>query len=78
MGMVTLRVDESPKAERQMAVGGLSPRRATKVVLAARYAVGIRTIENWQYAGILRASFEQGFAVFNVADCDERLLRYHR
>jgi len=46
--------------------------------LAARYGVGIRTIENWQYAGIIRAGFEQGHAVFDVADCDEQLLRYRR
>jgi hypothetical protein len=38
--------------------------------------VGTRTIENWQYSGVIYARFEQGRAVFDVADCDERLLGY--
>jgi hypothetical protein len=52
------------------------PRRMNKSGLAVRYDVGIRTIENWQYVGIIHAHFEQGQAVFDVADCDQRLLNH--
>lgn len=69
-------VNESAKAESEATNSMVRHRRATKVVLASRYSVGIRTIEKWQYAGIIRAGLEQGQARFDVADCDERLLNY--
>lgn len=78
MGVASLRANEPAKAERETANSGVRHHRATKVILAARYGVGIRTIENWHYARIIRAGFEQGQAVFDVADCDERLLRYYK
>jgi hypothetical protein len=55
---------------------GLPSRKMNKSGLAVRYDVGIRTIENWQYAGIIHAHFEHGQAVFDVADCDQRLLNH--
>ncbi|ODU24867.1 MAG: hypothetical protein ABS95_01365 [Verrucomicrobia bacterium SCN 57-15] len=76
MGVAPVQVNESAKAVPETANSGARHHRATKVVLAARYGVGIRTIENWQYAGIIRAGSEQGHAVFDVADCDDRLLSY--
>lgn len=78
MGTFPLRVNESAKAECGTTNSAVRPRRATKGLLAARYAVGIRTIENWQYAGIIRAGLERGQAVFDVADCDERLLNHKK
>lgn len=50
--------------------------RVTKRTLAERYHVGVRTIENWQYSGIICARFEKRRAVFDVVECDERLLRH--
>jgi hypothetical protein len=78
MGIAPVQLEERAKTERETANPGVRHRSATKSGLAARYGVGIRTIENWQYAGIIRAGFEQGHAVFDVADCDEQLLRYRR
>ena len=78
MGVAPVRVSESAKTGRKTGNSGLQRRRATKIVLATRYGVGLRAIENWHYAGIIRAGFEQGQAVFDVADCDERLLGYHK
>ena len=78
MGIASIRANEATKAERERANSGVRHHRATKVVLAARYGVGIRTIENWHYAGIILAGFEHGQAVFDVADCDERLLSRHK
>lgn len=76
MDVAPLRVHEIVKAARETANSAALCRRATKIELAARYSVGIRTIENWQCAGIIRAGFEQGRAVFDIADCDERLLSH--
>lgn len=76
MDVASIRANEAAKGERERANSGVRHRRATKFGLASRYGVGLRTIENWHYAGIIRADFEQGKAVFNVADCDERLLSY--
>ncbi len=76
MAVAPASVNESAKAESEATTPIVQRRRATKIVLATRYGVGIRTIENWQYAGIIRAGLEQGQAVFDVADCDERLLSY--
>lgn len=78
MGVAPIRANEATKAERERANSGVRHHRATKVRLAARYGVGLRTIENWHYAGIIRAGFERGQAVFDVADCDERLLSHHQ
>lgn len=52
------------------------PLRATKQMLAKRYRVGVRTIENWQYSGIILARFEKKRAVFDAVECDERLLNH--
>jgi len=76
MAVAPAPANESAKAEADATSPIVRRRRATKIILAARYGVGIRTIENWQYAGIIRAGFEQGQAVFDVAACDERLLSY--
>ncbi len=73
MAVAPAPVNESAKADLN---SGVRCHRIGKVLLAARYRVAIRTIENWQYAGIIRAGSERGQAVFDVADCDERLLSY--
>ena len=69
---------ESAPAENPAVNSRAKPQRTPKSGLAKRYQVGIRTIENWQYSGVIYARFEQGRAVFDVADCDERLLRYDK
>jgi len=74
MGIAPVQANESVKAGCAATSTGVSHRRTNKRELAARYDVGIRTIENWQYAGIIRARSEQGQAVFDVVDCDRRLL----
>jgi len=61
---------ESAPAEHSAANSRAKPQRTPKSGLAKRYQVGIRTIENWQYSGVIYARFEQGRAVFDVADCD--------
>ena len=76
MDVAPIRLNEIATAARETPNSRTLSRRATKIELAARYSVGIRTIENWQCVGVIRASFEQGRAVFNIADCDERLLSY--
>lgn len=77
IGVAPLQANMNAKSEFETANSSVLRRgRATKVILAARYAVGIRTIENWQRVGIIRAGFEQRRAMFDVADCDERLLSY--
>lgn len=52
--------------------------KVDKRSLARRYQVGIRTVENWQSRGIIRAGREHGEAVFDVLDCDNRLLIYRQ
>ena len=69
---------ESAPAEHAAANSRAKTLRTTKSGLAKRYQVGIRTIENWQYSGVIYARFEQGRAVFDAADCDERLLGYDK
>ena len=69
---------ESAPAEHAAANSRAKTLRATKSGLAKRYQVGIRTIENWQYSGVIYARFEQGRAVFDAADCDERLLGHNK
>jgi hypothetical protein len=49
---------------------------ANKCGLATRYAVGIRTIENWLALGIIAGWMEGGEIVADVADCDARLMNY--
>jgi len=44
--------------------------------LAARYQVGIRTIENWLAWGIIPGRMERGEIVADVAECDRRLMGY--
>ena len=74
MGIALVRSIESAPAEHAAANSRAKPLRTTKSGMAERYQVGTRTIENWQYSGVIYARFEQGRAVFDVADCDERLL----
>lgn len=69
---------ESAPAEHAAANSRAKPLRATKSGMAERYQVGTRTIENWQYTGVIHARFEQGRSVFDVADCDERLLGHDK
>lgn len=59
---------ESAPAEHAAANSRAKTLRTTKSGLAKRYQVGIRTIENWQYSGVIYARFEQGRAVFDAAD----------
>jgi hypothetical protein len=44
--------------------------------LAARYQVGIRTIENWLAWEIIPGRMERGEIVADVAECDRRLMEY--
>jgi len=69
---------ESAPAEHAAANSRAKTLRTTKSGLAKRYQVGIRTIENWQYSGVIYARFEQGRAVFDAADCDERVLGHDK
>jgi hypothetical protein len=46
-----------------------------KAGLGRRYGVGVRTIENWLYRRIITGRMAGGEIVFDVADCDMRLLR---
>ena len=78
MGIALVRSMESAPAEHSAANSRAKTQRTPKSGLAKRYQVGIRTIENWQYSGVIYARFEQGRAVFDVADCDERLLGYDK
>ena len=78
MGDAPVRLSESAQAEDEIANPLVRHRRATKSELAMRYNVGIRTIENWLYDGIICARSEQGQAVFEVIECDERLLSYRK
>jgi hypothetical protein len=45
-----------------------------KVGLARRFGVGVRTIENWLHWSIITGRMAGGEIVFDVADCDMRLL----
>lgn len=69
---------ESAPVENSAANSRAKPQRTPKSGLAKRYQVGIRTIENWQYSGVIHARFEEGRAVFDVTDCDERLLGHDK
>ena len=69
---------ENAPAEHAAANSRAKPLRTTKSGLAERYQVGTRTIENWQYSGVIHARFEEGRAVFDVTDCDERLLGHEK
>lgn len=52
--------------------------RIGKRELAKRYLVGVRTIENWHARGLIHGGPQRGKVLFEVADCDERLLAYRR
>jgi len=78
MGIALVRSIESAPAEHAAANSRAKTLRTTKNGLAKRYQVGIRTIENWHYSGVICARFEEGRAIFDVADCDERLLGYDK
>ena len=65
-----------PNARRRVLACGITAPLKSK--LGGTVRRGLRTIENWHYAGIIRAGFERGQAVFDVADCDKRLLSHHQ
>ena len=44
--------------------------------LAARYRVGIRTVENWLAFEIIRGRLECGKVIFDASDCDSRIVCY--
>ena len=44
--------------------------------LAARYLVGIRTIELWNRDGIIIGTRHGKRLIFDVGDCDRRLLQF--
>ena len=44
--------------------------------LAARYLVGIRTIELWNRDGIILGTRHGKRILFDVGDCDRRLLQF--
>ena len=44
--------------------------------LAARYLVGIRTIEVWNRDGIILGTRHVKRIIFDVGDCDRRLLQF--
>ena len=44
--------------------------------LAARYLVGIRTIELWNRDGIILGTRHGKRIIFDVGDCDRRLLQF--
>ena len=44
--------------------------------LAARYLVGIRTIEVWNRDGIIIGTRHGKRLIFDVGDCDRRLLQF--
>ena len=52
--------------------------RVGKREMAKRYQVGIRTIENWHARGIIHGGPQSGEILFEVADCDKRLLTFRR
>lgn len=54
----------------------LSKAKANKPELAHRYVVGIRTIENWTYRQIIQGAMEGGELVYDVSECDRRLMSY--
>jgi len=44
--------------------------------LAARYMVGIRTVEAWNGDGIIIGTRHGKRLIFDVGDCDRRLLQF--
>ena len=55
---------------------GQTRSETNKSGLAARYQVGIRTIENWLAWEIIPGRMERGEIVADVAECDRRLMGY--
>jgi hypothetical protein len=51
-------------------------KRVDKPGLAARYVVGIRTVENWQEAEIILGQMEKHKWTFDVQECDLRLFEH--
>ncbi len=47
-----------------------------KRALAARYVVGIRTIENWLAFGIIFGHLDSGRVMFDPVDCDNRIISH--
>ena len=50
--------------------------RTNKPGIAARYGVGIRTIESWLAWGIIQGRMERGEILMAIEDCDARLMQY--
>ena len=50
--------------------------RTNKPGIAARYGVGVRTIESWLAWGIIQGRMERGEILMAIEDCDARLLQY--
>jgi len=46
----------------------------TKFGLADRYSVGVRTVEEWLYRGLIVGSRRGRSLKFDAVDCDRRLL----
>jgi hypothetical protein len=55
---------------------GTTHATADKRGLAERYMVGVRTIEAWQSAEIIHGTRQGKRIIFNVGDCDRRLLQF--
>ena len=50
--------------------------RTNKPGIAARYGVGVRTIESWLAWGIIQGRMERGEILMAIEDCDARLMQY--
>jgi hypothetical protein len=50
--------------------------RTNKPGIAARYGVGIRTIESWLAWGIIQGRMKRGEILMAIEDCDARLMQY--
>jgi hypothetical protein len=50
--------------------------RTNKPGIAARYGVGVRTIETWLAWGIIQGRMERGEILMAIEDCDARLMQY--
>ncbi len=52
------------------------PKTTDKRGLADRYMVGVRTIESWYGTGIILGTRHGKRLLFDVGDCDRRLLQF--
>jgi len=53
-----------------------APRQMEKHMLASRYLVGVRTVENWQARRIIEGRMQGRKWMFDVEDCDRRLFNH--